>query len=90
MHSNSIAAWRNLDTATRSRMVLDAFAKHGGMTDRQCMEALGFGDMNAVRPRITELVQVGLLTESCNVFDSVTRRNVRCCVPVDEQLELAI
>jgi len=48
-----------------------------GMTDREVMKALGYSDMNAVRPRITELVQKHWAKEVGNVSDPVTGKKVR-------------
>ena len=49
----------------------------GQATDREVMGVLGFGDMNAVRPRLTELVHEGWLEECGKAVDAVTERHVR-------------
>ena len=49
----------------------------GPVTDRHCMKALGFSDMNSVRPRITELIEAGLLREAGDTVDYVTGKRVR-------------
>ena len=46
-------------------------------SDRECMAGLGYTDMNSVRPRITELIQVGILREVGNRTDPITGKRVR-------------
>ena len=45
--------------------------------DREVMRMLDFTDMNKVRPRITELVDAGVLREVGTVKDETTGRHVR-------------
>ena len=47
------------------------------MTDREIKEAMGHADMNAVRPRITELIDAGYLMETGKVKCPVTGKTVR-------------
>jgi hypothetical protein len=47
------------------------------MTDREVMRALSFSDPNAVRPRITELIDAGIITEAGSVRDGLTGKTVR-------------
>lgn len=61
----------------RAAAILQAMSVGFGQTDRQVMAALGFTDPNAVRPRITELVQAGLLLECGEVADALTGKTVR-------------
>ena len=61
------------------------------LEDREIMEALRYTDMNAVRPRITELVKAGVLEERGTTIDGVTRKTVRMVQiarPHGAQLEL--
>ena len=81
MHANSLQAYAESQTHLSAReqlivarMQQDVF---GEWTDRQMMHALGFKDMNAVRPRITGLVQKGILKEVGSVRDEVTGKTVR-------------
>ena len=46
-------------------------------TDRQVKTILGFDDMNQVRPRITELIQLGLLEEVGKTKCPITCKMVR-------------
>lgn len=50
------------------------------VTDRVCMAALGFTDMNSVRPRITELIEAGFMREVGSALDYVTGKRVRLVV----------
>lgn len=66
MHANSLEAWRGLDLGPMQLRVMEAYDVP--RTDREVRavveRALGrFLDMNAVRPRVTELVKAGVLEE---------------------------
>ena len=62
--------------ADRKKMILECMGT-GAMTSRQIALALGFGsDMNAVRPRITELLSEGKITVDGKALDQVTNRHV--------------
>ena len=66
MHLNSLEAYAKATqalTGRRRRMVYQLIEAHGPMSDRQVRDRLGFSDMNAVRPRISELVDLDLLEE---------------------------
>lgn len=83
MDDASLSAFASLDRAKRRTVVLCAFAKHGPMTDRECASAIGAGDdLNAARPRITELLDKGLLVFAGRVRCPVTRKTVRRCKAV--------
>jgi hypothetical protein len=47
------------------------------MTDREIVRSLGFSDMNAVRPRVTELVTKGYVREVGSVRCEITGKTVR-------------
>jgi hypothetical protein len=88
-HRNSAVAYAE-EQATgrvgeRAQRILEAaqsWPGTGRWTDREMMEYLRLPDMNAVRPRITELVAAGLLVECGRAEDHVTGKRVRtCCVP---------
>lgn len=79
MHTNSIEA-HAAGTATftdRENKIIGAIRLLGHATDRQVKDHLGFADMNAVRPRITELVQAHVLSEVADEIDETTNRTVR-------------
>jgi hypothetical protein len=90
MHANSREAYQTLDVGRRQAIVRGAYAGHGAMTDRQLCAVLGFSDMNAVRPRITELVIAGQLIECGKVRDTETGRKVRVCRLAPKQLEMQL
>ncbi len=46
------------------------------MIARQIAHRLGFYDLNAVKPRLTELKQMGLIVSDEVAFDQVTKRHV--------------
>lgn len=80
LHANSLSAFDSLDINKRESLILSAYAlARAPMTDRECMTALGFTDMNAVRPRVTSLVASGYLWECGVVRDETTGRRVRAC-----------
>ena len=64
------------DRKTRREVVLDALTEP--MTAREILhKVLPFSsDMNAVRPRITELIKQGKVTECDRKFDDLTGRTV--------------
>lgn len=80
IHANSLAAYdagkRELFSA-RQLQILDYMIGNNARTDREIMRGLGFADMNAVRPRITELIASGVLfevgTQQCPVTDKWVR-----------------
>lgn len=59
-------------------------------TDREIAAGMGYYDMNAVRPRITELVQSGILEECASILCPITRKRVRRVQPVLQQSELPL
>lgn len=78
MHTNSLQAYCTVRKCQRKRIILNLFEEcRCGMTDREVMETLGYKDMNAIRPRITELLKEGALQEWGNKKDSLTLRRVR-------------
>ena len=82
IHANSLDAYyegRLEDFTKRQREILKAFAQRGTLTDRECLAVLGYTDMNAVRPRITELIDYGVLSEVGETKCPVTEKRVRRC-----------
>ena len=79
VHANSRAAYFEAAgmISRRAQMVLDWVRANGRATDRQIVDGLGFRDMNACRPRVTELVQMGALVEVGTVTCPVTHKTVR-------------
>jgi hypothetical protein len=83
VHANSRAAYASgrLDHfPRRAREILAIFERATKpLTDREVMIELGRSDPNAVRPRITELVEAGVLVELDPVVDLATGKRVRAC-----------
>lgn len=79
IHANSIEAYHSSGPliSKRARMVLNWITANGRATDRQVARGLGFQDMNACRPRITELLDLGALLEVGSVKCEVTGKKVR-------------
>ena len=81
MHENSLAAYsegnRSGGLSDRAARILGVVRHRGLCTDRQIKDALGFDDMNAVRPRITELIKANYLEEFDSISDPVTGRKAR-------------
>jgi predicted transcriptional regulator len=81
IHPNSVAAyWQGRDDLFGKRLqkVIAALrASRDPLTDREVMVRLGFADPNAVRPRISELVDAGIAQETGRVLCPVTRKTVR-------------
>jgi len=46
------------------------------MTARMIATELGFSDMNAVKPRLTELKNKGIIEASGKAYDALTKRSV--------------
>ena len=82
IHANSLEAYHDGELGAftkRQREILKAFAQRGTLTDRECLADLGYTDMNAVRPRITELIDSGVLSEVGETKCPVTGKTVRLC-----------
>jgi hypothetical protein len=81
VHANSLAAKEHNQDAHKGRkqLVLECLVVKGKpMTDRQIRDAIcQGGDMNTVRPRITELIREGKLMECGDIEDPVTHEDVR-------------
>lgn len=90
MHENSIAAYRSERDrlSKRAWLVLAWLDMNGPATDRQVMEGMKFSEPNAVRPRITELVDAGLLVEIRSVRCPTTGKTVRVVGRPPRQMEL--
>lgn len=75
----------------RCKAVMFAVDMLGMATDREIKDYLKLPDMNNVRPRVTELIKHGLLTEhgsvKCPLTDK-TVRQVKLTTPNKAQLEL--
>ena len=79
MHANSRKAHREESAKLNGRAaaILAYLREHGPATDRQVRDGMGFADMNAVRPRLTELIGAGLAVECGSVKCECTGKTVR-------------
>lgn len=79
MHRNSLDCYQAEEAklSARAQAIYDYLERHGPRTDRQLMREMGFQDMNAIRPRVTELIDAGKLMELQSVRCEVTRKTVR-------------
>jgi len=59
----------------RSRQILYTLGNRK-MTARQLAYEMGFSDLNAVKPRLTEMKSMGLIIADEVAHDSITGRNV--------------
>lgn len=81
IHPNSVLAyWQGNDGlfGQRHQKVIEVLRRSTlSKTDREVMVACGFTDPNAVRPRITELIEAGILVETASTECPVTHKTVR-------------
>lgn len=78
IHDNSVGAYHSLDIGSRENTILAVYQEQGKpLTDRQVGTILGFIDLNACKPRISELLEKRLLRECGKVRDQVTKKTVR-------------
>lgn len=79
IHANSARAYHEerKELGKRAMAILAEIRINGGGTDRQIMQRMGFFDPNCVRPRITELIDAGLLQEVANIECKITGKMVR-------------
>jgi hypothetical protein len=78
IHVNSIKSFQELKPNKRAAKIYEKYVGTGfAMTDREIAERMGFADLNQVRPRISEMINLGFLRECGKVKDSVTGKTVR-------------
>lgn len=78
IHDNSMSSYHSLEGLNkRCKMVVSALSDLGVATDRRIKEHLKLPDMNNVRPRVTELLKLGLLVECGDEVCDVTNKTVR-------------
>ena len=100
MHTNSLIAYydERKKFNKREKLVYGQLAFGGTQTDREIKDAIFSAnvDMNAVRPRISDLIAKGWIIECGKVKDKVTHKLVRILKAVSPeervsgQLDLAI
>jgi predicted HTH transcriptional regulator len=79
IHQNSLAAYHAEESrlSKRAEAVFSWIQQNGPHTDRDVMRGMGFKEPNAVRPRITELIDAGRLAELRSVRCPETGKTVR-------------
>lgn len=79
IHENSVQAYHEEEAklSRRARQIVDWLELHPGKTDREIMLGLGYSDMNAVRPRVTELIDAGAVVEVASKRCQLTGKTVR-------------
>lgn len=69
-----LESWGKLDTSKRCKMILEAMDKP--MTAREIAYKLKFSDLNAVKPRLSEMKARGTVEVIKKVDDDLTKRKV--------------
>lgn len=64
------------DKQTRYKEILGILKKENNLTAREICYKLGYRDLNAVKPRLTELKEKGIVMASDIKKDNLTSRNV--------------
>jgi hypothetical protein len=79
IHENSLDAFysERIKLGARAKHIYDWLYFNGPATDREVMHGLNYIDGNCVKPRITELIDKGLVTERDRIRCPVTHRMVR-------------
>jgi hypothetical protein len=93
IHHNSLEAFDTIEDerGERAELIYRLLIQGGReLTDRQIMTELGFGEPNAVRPRISELVGNRWLVECGTTECPVTGKHVRRvrALTADERADL--
>lgn len=94
-HEHSLDSYSELradgNLSKRQALIMQWLSAKGkALTDREIATGMHFPDMNCVRPRVTELVQMGLLHEYSSVICPVTRKRVRTVATFEPQMELPL
>jgi hypothetical protein len=81
IHENSTSAFAETKELRERRraVILQFYADHETATDREVMMGLGLPERNCVAPRITEMIEEGLVLEVGTATDLWTGRPVRIC-----------
>ena len=69
-----LESWKKFDNAKRCRMILSQLDKP--RTAREIAYRPGFSDLNAVKPRLSEMKARGTVEVIRKEKDSITKRNV--------------
>lgn len=86
MHHNSIKAYYEEieKLSNRAKAIYNWIVEHGqSYTDREIQIRMGFAERNMVQPRITELIERGLLYECGKTKCAMTGKTVRLVANVE-------
>lgn len=72
-----LESWGKFDTSKRCKMILDAMDKP--MTAREIAYKLNFSDLNAVKPRLSEMKERGTVEVIGKAYDQLTGVHVSVC-----------
>jgi hypothetical protein len=94
MHENSIATYREEAAAgrlsKRCSEIMEILERIGHGTDREILGASKYGAMGCIQPRISELIERGLLEHFDNTQDETTGKTVRVVRIADRALRNSI
>ena len=80
-HENSQDTLSELDKSNRRTLILKVYKKADKpLTDRMVAKILGVSDMNMVRPRISEMIDDGVLQEAGKTLDHFTKKHVTAII----------
>ncbi len=90
MHAHSLRAYASSDFSDRERAIIHCLGESAvPLTAREIAGRLGYADLNAVRPRLTELLEDHIVAEATRVRCPVTGKTVSTfaiAVPVQQAL----
>lgn len=69
-----LESYLKTEPSKRQKLILSVLDRP--MSARQIADKLGFGDLNAVKPRLTELVRLGRIEVIEKAYDETTKRCV--------------
>jgi len=92
IHENSLDAYRSseLELSERAQAVFDWIKSNGKATDRQVARGMGFDHKSAVQPRISEMVDDGVLVEVGKAQDPISGKSVRVVDVRREQTQMGL
>lgn len=80
IHANSMSAYQDLNSTqtayNRQKAIISCIRWFGPLTVSQIKEKLNFTERNQVAPRVTELLDMGILEELSSIKDPYSGRSV--------------
>lgn len=87
MNPNSLAAYSRTEMGPKMREVYRGLLQYGPCTDRELKAAMGFTDMNQVRPRLNDLIDINCARVVCDVQCATTGKTVRLVEAVQHAVQ---